>query len=269
VAFARPLVLVLFAVDVLVTLIFRANVEAQGGAYATGVLVLMTSAAIAVTLAVDRGRKWFIPITIVFVYTTILNIIERPEGIQIASLFIVVILAASLVSRVMRSTEVRIEGISYDASAARFVKEAAARRSVRIIASRPNTGLPEEYARKLAQAEESHHLPDDAVLFLEISPGDASDFTGDLTVTGAEVGGYRILRTSSPAVPNAIAGLLLDLRDRTGAIPHAYFGWTEGNPITYLLKFLAFGEGDTAPVSREVLRKVEPNPARRPRIHVG
>ena len=127
--------------------------------------------------------------------------IERPEGIQIASLFILAILAASLVSRVLRSTEVRIEGVAYDPIAARFINEAGERRSIRIIASRPNTGLPEEYARKLSQAKESHHLPDDAVLFLEISPGDASDFTGHLTVTGADVGGYRILRSTSPAVP--------------------------------------------------------------------
>jgi hypothetical protein len=90
-----------------------------------------------------------------------------------------------------------------------------------------------------------------------------------LHVTGVDVGGFRVLRCSSPAIPNAIAGLLLDLRDRTGAIPHAYFGWTEGNPIAYLLKFLALGEGDTAPVCREVLRKAETDPEQRPRIHVG
>ena len=78
-----------------------------------------------------------------------------------------------------------------------------------------------------------------------------------------------MLSVVSPAIPNAIAALLLDLRNRTGQIPHAYFGWTEGNPITYLMKFLAFGEGDTAPVTREVLRQAEPIPARRPRIHVG
>jgi hypothetical protein len=73
----------------------------------------------------------------------------------------------------------------------------------------------------------------------------------------------------SAAIPNAIAALLLDIRDETGRIPHAYFGWTEGNPIAYLLKFLAFGEGDTAPVTREVLRQAEENPLRRLRIHVG
>ena len=102
-----------------------------------------------------------------------------------------------------------------------------------------------------------------------MKPGDASEFTDDLEVRGMDVGGFRVLRCESPAIPNAIAGLLLDLRDRTDCIPHAYFGWTEGNPIAYLLKFLAFGEGDTAPVCREVLRKAEPVPERRPRIHLG
>jgi len=78
-----------------------------------------------------------------------------------------------------------------------------------------------------------------------------------------------VLRTTSPAIPNAIAALLLYIRDQTTQLPHAYFGWTEGNPIVYLMKFLAFGEGDTAPVTREVLRQAEANPLRRPRIHVG
>lgn len=265
----RPLVLLFTAIAFLVTWMFDANVDAQGGAYATGVLMLMTSAAVAVAIALPRQRLYFVPIALVFVYTTIANVIERPEGIKIASWFIVTIVVSSLVSRVVRSTEIRISGIKYDEVAGRFVNEVADRKAVRIIASRPNTGLPAEYARKLADAKASHHLPDDVVLFLEVKPGDASEFTDDLEVQGVSVGGYRILRCSSPAIPNAIAGLLLDLRDRTDVIPHAYFGWTEGNPIAYLLKFLAFGEGDTAPVCREVLRKAETDPQRRPRIHVG
>ena len=265
----RPLVLAITAIGFAVTIAFRADVNAQGGAYATGVLMLMTSAAVAVTLAVRRGRAAFAAITLVFIYTTITNVIERPEGIQIASLFIIGIVATSLVSRVLRSTEVRIDSVEYDAMAGRFVSDATDGKAVRIIASRPNTRLPDEYARKFTQAGELHHLPDSGVLFLEVTPGDASDFSGHLRVEGVTVGGFRVLRCTSPAVPNAIAGLLLDLRDRTDTIPHAYFGWTEGNPIAYLLKFLAFGEGDTAPMCREVLRQAEPDPARRPRIHVG
>ena len=265
----RPLVLLFTGICLVVTFIFEADVTAQGGAYATGVLALMTSAAVAVAIALPPSRRYFVPVSLIFAYTAAVNVHEQPEGIKIAGWFIVTIIVSSLVSRVMRSTEIRIEDVRYDEQAGRFVNEAAERKAVRIIASRPNTGRPEEYARKLSDAKQSHHLPDDLVLFLEVKPGDASEFTGDLDVHGVDVGGFRVLRCSSPAIPNAIAGLLLDLRDRTDCIPHAYFGWTEGNPIAYLLKFLAFGEGDTAPVCREVLRQAEPSPGRRPRVHVG
>jgi hypothetical protein len=123
---------------------------------------------------------------------------------------------------------------------------------------------------KLSEARDSHHLAlNEQVLFLEVRPGDASEFSEVLRVEGAEIEGFRVLRCQSPAIPNAIAALLLYLRDTTSLIPHAYFGWTEGNPIAYLLKFLVFGEGDTAPVTREVLRQTEDDPTRRPRIHVG
>jgi hypothetical protein len=266
----RPLVLLITIISLVVTVIFHADVDQQGGAYATGVLMLITSAAVAVTIALPAERRRFLPIAIIFVYTTIANIVERPEGIKIAGWFIVTIVVSSLISRVLRSTELRMEDVDYDQSALAFVRDAAGRQILRILAIRPNTGQPAEYARKLAEARRSHHLPpDDPILFLEVRPADASDFTDKLHVHGAEIGGYRVLRCASPAIPNAIAGLLLDLRNRTLCMPHAYFGWTEGNPITYLLKFLAFGEGDTAPVCREVLRKAEPDPENRPRIHLG
>ena len=269
----RPLVTLFTAIAFLITIIFDADVEAQGGAYATGVLVLMTSAALAVTLGLHRRaqRSWigFAGITLIFIYTTITNVIERPDGVQIATWFIVTIIVTSLISRVLRSTELRVQGVMADPMAEAFLREAA-NVPIRIIANRPDTGLPDEYARKLRDAQESHHLPPGArVLFVEVKPSDASQFSEVLVVEGADVGGHRVLRCASPAIPNAIAALLLFIRDQTRNIPHAYFGWTEGNPIAYLLKFLAFGEGDTAPVTREVLRQAEPDPELRPRIHVG
>jgi hypothetical protein len=268
----RPLVLLFGAITFLITWLFDADVDAQGGAYATGVLVLMTSAAVAVTLLMrGRGRQFaaFALITAIFVYTTLLNIYERPEGIKIASWFIATIILTSLISRVMRSTELRVHGVQPDPAAERLIRDSGDA-PVRILAIRPGDGRREAYENKMREARESHHLPaDQKVLFLEVTPGDVSDFTDVLEVRGVDVGGYKVLRATSPAIPNAIAGLLLYIRDQTGQLPHAYFGWTEGNPMVYLLKFLAFGEGDTAPVTREVLRQTEPNPQRRPRIHVG
>jgi len=268
----RPLVVIFTAIAFLVTILFRADVLSQGGAYATGVLVLMGSAALAVLLeAIRRRRRWFgfLVLTIIFAYTTAVNVIARPEGLKIASFFIVSMIATSLVSRVLRSTELRVQGVDADGTAMNFIKEAAVA-PVRIIANRPDTGTPDEYEYKLREARDSHHLPpDEPVLFVEVRPSDASEFSEVLQVRGVQIDGHRVLRCVSPAVPNAIAALLLFIRDKTGKVPHAYFGWTEGNPVAYLLKFLAFGEGDTAPVTREVLRQAEPSPLRRPRIHVG
>src|SRR5690349_16416550 len=103
----RPLVLLFAAITFLITILFRGDVDAQGGAYATGVLVLMTSAAVAATLHVRANRLRFTAfalITLVFLYTTVVNIYQRPEGIKIAAWFIATIIMTSLISRVMRST---------------------------------------------------------------------------------------------------------------------------------------------------------------------
>ena len=269
---ARPLVIVIIAIAFAVTVIFRADVDAQGGAYATGVLVLMTSAAIAVTIATRRkGQSWlgYLLIALIFIYTTIQNIHERPEGIKIASFFILTIILASLFSRVYRSTELRVHSIELDDNARQFIKDAA-KGTIRIIANRKDKGDADEYSSKEEEKRTSNHIPSgEPILFFEVTPGDASEFAGMLHVRGETVDGYRILRTESPAVPNAIAAFLLYLRDEMGKLPHVYFGWSEGNPISYLLKYIAFGEGDTAPVTHEVLRQAEKDSNRRPIVHVG
>ena len=269
---ARPLVIVIVVIAFAVTLIFKADVDAQGGAYATGVLVFMTSAAIAVTLAARRNQQNWYPyllIAVIFIYTTLQNIHERPEGIKIASFFILTIILASLFSRVWRSTELRVERIELDDQARQFIKDAA-KGTIRIITNRKDKGDGDEYSQKEHEKRNSNHIPNgEPILFFEVTPGDASEFSGTLSIRGETVDGYRILRTESPAVPNAIAAFLLYLRDEMGKLPHVYFGWSEGNPISYLLKYIAFGEGDTAPVTHEVLRKAEKDSNRRPIVHVG
>ena len=270
----RPLVLVFIGICFAVTLIFEADVDAQGGAYATGVLVLMSSAAIAVTISAWRSRdKWrffFASVAAVFIYTTLTNIVERPDGMKIATFFILSIIAASFISRVMRSTEIRIDKIDLDETAQAFIDELDAEGEIRIVTNRRETGDTAEYRFKEHEKRVDNHIPStDPVVFYEIETGDASEFKGRLMIRGIDIEGYKILRTQAPAVPNAIAAFLLYLRDKTGKIPHVYFGWSEGNPIMYLARYILLGEGDTAPVTREILRQAEPDPEMRPNVHVG
>jgi hypothetical protein len=271
----RPLVLIYTAICVVVTILFRANVNAQAGAYATGVLALMTSASVAVTLSARRRRERratiaFAVITLIFSYTTVVNIVERPEGLIIALIFIATIVITSLVSRAFRSVELRIERVELDDTARRFLMEASDHGELRIIANQPDERDTREYLLKEREEREASHIPaGDPVLFFEVTVGDASDFAPVLRVMGEEVGGYRVVTATHAAIPNAIAAFLLHARDVTGCRPHAYFGWAEGNPLAYLGRFIFFGEGDIAPVTREILRRAEPDPQRRPAIHVG
>jgi hypothetical protein len=271
----RPLVLVLTAISFLITLIFRADVTAQGGAYATGVLVLILSAAVAVTLSARRhGHRWataaFGVITVVLVYTTVANVIERPDGVRIASAFIAAIIATSLLSRAFRATELRASEVRLDPFAQRVVNEAATRGEIHIIANEPDARDEAEYREKEADERRKMHIPPgEPVLFLEVSVRDPSEFEAALQVTGEERFGYRIVRVDGPSVPNAIAAFLLHIRDATGKSPNIYFDWTEGHPLMYLLRYFFLGEGEIAPVTREVLRQAEPDPRRRPLVHVG
>jgi hypothetical protein len=271
----RPLVLVYTAIAVIVTIIFSADVDAQAGAYATGVLAMMSSAAFAVTLSSWRGGSRlpaiaFGVVTVVFMYALVANEVKRPDGILISLLFIGAIVATSLVSRVYRSLELRQEHIELDETALRFIEEAAHGDEIHIVANRRQAGDKAEYDRKETKQREDNHIPRNVpIIFLEVDVDDASEFEEVLEIRGVEVGGHKVMRGVSSVVPNAIAALLLHLRDTTGKTPHCYFGWTQGNPIVYLFRFLLFGEGDTAPIPHEVLREAEPDAGKRPAVHVG
>ncbi|MBL1117883.1 APC family permease [Streptomyces sp. 110] len=271
----RPMVLVFTLIGFLVTWLFDADVDAQGGAYATGVLVLMTSAAVAVTIAARRARQrgWTIGfgvISVVFVYTTAVNVVERPDGVKIGACFIAGIILVSLLSRLARAFELRVTDMELDATAERFVRDAATRR-IRFIANEPDNRDPAEYRDKIHQIRTDNDIPtEEDLIFVEVSVRDPSNFETAVRVRGEELHGrYRVLTLDGSSIPNSLAALLLHIRDATGQRPHIYFEWTEGSPFAQFLRFFLFGQGEVAPVTREVLREAEPDRARRPHVHVG
>ncbi|WP_438318599.1 amino acid transporter [Streptomyces sp. HUAS TT3] len=272
----RPVVLVYTAVCIVITFVFDADVDEQAGAYATGILAMMVSGAFAVTLSEARqGRRapalGFSVLTLVLFYALVANIVDKPDGIAISAVFIAGIILVSLVSRISRTTELRADRLVFDEAARRFVADSLAHdQALNFIANRRQAGDVAEYSAKEHEQRSLNPVPGRAdVLFLEIDVVDPSDFSDTLTVRGVEVDGYRILRAEAPAAPNAIAAILLALRDATGVRPHCHFAWAEGSPLVHMVRYFLLGRGDTAPVAREIIRSHEPDPDRRPGIHVG
>jgi hypothetical protein len=271
----RPLVVFFTSVAFGVTILFKADVDAQAAAYATGVLVLITSAAIAATISIWPNnpslRPFFVFISFVFIYTSFANMSERPEGVHIALFFISAILIASVLSRAIRSTELRIEKVYFDEKATAFL-EAALKNAMGEIRLLPHRNGMKDFRLKEEKSRHIHSIQkgEGDFIFLEAELTDSSEFFHELLeVHGYEESGYPVLRCSTPAIPNAIAAIALYIRDRYGKSPHIYFSWAEGHPITHTLKYVFFGEGETAMVAREILRGVEPVDAKRPIVHVG
>ncbi|GAB3493220.1 APC family permease [Nocardiopsis coralliicola] len=271
---ARPVVLVHTALAVIVTASFSAGVGAQSGAYATGILAMMVSAAVAVTVSFARARRRAAAaaggvLFTVFVYALAANAVQRPDGMAIAAAFIGGIVAISLVSRVSRTTELRVTRITYDRPARQFVSEAAEAGPLQVIAHRPESCTGAEYARRIARQREASPVPVGPLLLLEVTVADPSEFSETLHIRGFDVEGHRVLRTVGPAAPNSIAALLLSLRDATGTRPHCHFEWSGENPLGQLVRYLLLGRGDTALLVHEIIRENEADLQRRPHVHVG
>ncbi len=253
---ARLLVLVIFGIDVIVTLVFRANVEAQGGAYATGVLVLMLSAAIAVTLAYWQVTRWraviFGAIAVVFGYVLVENVLERPDGVIISSVFIVSVVTLSGLSRWRRSLELRVEKFSFADGASRELFEQMKGKKVHLI---PLGGTRREQRREKAAEIKKHYKLEDAPLcFLHVLLiDDTSEFSTDVKIRVThiqETGNYIVHVTGAPAIANTIAwiseqldpiSLFLDLRPQ--------------NPMAEALNYLLWGSGDVGMMVYRILTR--------------
>lgn len=270
----RPLVIFFTGVCMFVTFLFKADVHAQSSAYATGVLVFMTAAAFAVTLEM-RKRGWFstllfAAITTVFVYTTLTNIYEQPSGLTVAVLFLLVIVITSFVSRTLRSTELRIEEVRLDEAARKFIEDNLRPDDlIKLVAHKPG-GSP--YLMKTRETDAIHRVKRDEIVLVEVVVDDSSNFAHPvLEVKGVTRGeqDHPVLKCTGPAIANAMAALALHIRDKYDTIPDIYFGWSSCSPYTNAFRFIFFGEGENAWLTQEVLRCVEPDVRRRPKVHVA
>ncbi len=271
----RPVVLVYTTVSIIVTLAFRADVNAQAGAYATGILVMMFSGSFAVAISARRRRAkkatiGFAVLTLVLLYALVANVVEKPDGIVISGLFILGIVVVSIVSRLTRAFELRVTDVEMDRTAQLFVRDAA-RRTIRLVANEPNERDAAEYQEKRRESIRDYGLDEtDDIIFVEITVTDPSAFASRLDVQGHVMHGhYRVLTMEGTNVPNALAALALHVRDVTHRRPHLYVEWTEGNPVANLARFLSLGVGEIAPTTREVLRRAEPRRSERPYVHTA
>lgn len=271
----RPVVLVYTALAMVITVLFGASVNAQSGAYATGILAMLVTSAVAVTLIVHRQRRrWaaagFGLLTAVSTYALLDNVANRPDGLLIAVAFVFFIVLVSVVSRALRTTELRTDRVRLDVDALRFVRESVSHGKLHLFANHPRTGEADEYRETEAERLRLDPLPPSVpLLFVEVEVRHPSEFAETLEVRGVDVRGHRVLRVTSPAAANALAAVLLCLRDVSGAAPHCYFAWSELPPARALYRYAVLGEGETAPFTREILREVEPDLAARPVVHVS
>ncbi|HKD85499.1 MAG TPA: hypothetical protein VKB58_12180 [Terriglobales bacterium] len=250
VAYHRPLVLVLLVIDVLVTLVFRASVTAQGGAYATGVLVLMLSAAVAVTISLWREaglhqpRKYlqsfyYLLVSLVFVYTVIANVIERPDGAIIASIFIFLLLSISALSRAMRSTEMRVSEATFTDAASAALWERLKGKKVNLIPHRINTPDNRKY---LSGKVRQHYEVKGPLAYLHVTLMDnRSDFLSPLRLKLVSEGQDFVIEASGAvAVANSVA-YISELLDPISIV----LGLTGRPLMRQSLEYLLFGEGET------------------------
>jgi len=243
----------LFAFDVLITLVFRANVDAQGGAYATGVLVLMSSAAVASAVSLWKERLlgmsvycW--AVVLVFAYTTVANVAERPDGIIIATVFIVFILIVSGISRYLRSTELRVEGHRFCDAESEQLWQQLCREKVNLI---PVDSLKPEVRRSHSDQMNHYYHLDGPLAFVRVELLDnRSEFLSPIEITvKQEDGQYLITASQAVAKANTIA-YLSELMHPAGI----FVRLTRLNPMRQSFRYILLGEGETGLMVYSILQ---------------
>jgi hypothetical protein len=251
-------------------------VDAQGDAYATGVLVLMASDSI--TSLIDRYRTrsgpwyrrvswWFAGIALVFSYTLVAIVVEKTEGIKIASFFIGTILLVSIVSRILRSRELRFAGFHIPDPVSKLLWDTIRHLELSILV--PHRPGRRSLTEKDAAIRREHRLTTEMIVFVEVDLEDASEFHQKPTLRIKQEEGKYILKiTDAASISHTLAALALEM-SKVGRVAEIHFGWTDESPVSGTLGFLLFGEGNVPWMVRELIHRAEPDPNRRPLIIIA
>jgi hypothetical protein len=249
----RPLVLTLTSICLIVNQLFYADVNQQGSAYATGVLVLMSSGAFAVFLAEKRLRWFFGVVMAVFLYVLVVNVTQRPTGLKIASFFIIAIVVASVWSRWLRASELRVQGVIYANDATREACERLKQSEYLVLLPLRDVGLE---PRRRCAGRNLHHITDRPVqvVWLHVKlTEDTSQFSTPITLTVVEDAGDTILEIDGAvAVANAIAFAALQLEADEVVVGLL----DQGTPVQNSLLYLIFGTGEVGYAVRAIFARL-------------
>lgn len=261
VSYRRPLVAVLFAIAAAVTWIFDASVEAQGAAYATGVLVLILSGAVAASLALWRESResrstrrrllawYFWLVSAVFTFTLIDNVVERPDGVVIASVFIALVLGVSGISRWQRSTELRVADLRCANERSNALWSTLVGKKVHLVPLRTNT--EHARARKLGEIRK-YYAVDGPIAFVHVSLLDnRSEFFSSLQVDVRQEGENYVIDIAGA---NALANTIAFVSERIDPIS-IFLGLTRQNLMQQATRYLLWGEGETGLMVYTILLK--------------
>ena len=179
--------MVFATVNLIVTLYFQASVSAQRNAYASGVLVLMSSAAVAAFLDKRRRHGHWFPIGYFAASCHDIRADDaggghsRGQRTVIAGCFIVALLATSVISRAYRADELRTVGFEFKDGQSKFLWDSLRLADFPVLV--PHRPGANERPVKEEQIRRHHQLsPDADIVFLEVEMDDPSNFFQNLLV---------------------------------------------------------------------------------------
>jgi hypothetical protein len=261
-----------------VIIVFHASVSHQQWAYTTSVLALLSGASVAAALDLrERFRgSWLRPLVVTpfilyaifFLWNGALTTVLHPSGLGIALAFVAVVFVTALVSRWMRSTELRFEAFTFadEKSKARWDEICQLEFQVLVPHRTGQTTL----AEKDKDIRIKHRIaPEVPIIYIEAHLGDPSDFVCYPKLSIEREDGREVIRvTGCASIAHVLAAMALEFR-HVGKPPEMIFGWSNENPLAVNLHFLLFGEGNIPWLVHALIRKAEPDPHKQPRVVIG